>query len=214
MLVVVAVVIALVAGNRRPRSFAPAARWRASRPRCCPPPAETCFSTRPKAKRDAEVTRREAGIEGPRAGDQAPALISKRKLRRASRRSRKRSKRARDREKKTTIDRKAQRADPPGAGPCPTVKSTSGSCRRKMKETEGWAPPRARADRRPIDERGRRVQRILDDSQEQVRHEARGPAFARWRGGKAATEAKRRARNLVADALQRVAASAAAEGRR
>jgi len=56
---------------------------------------------------------------------------------------------------------------------------------------------------------GEARQRILDDSQEQVRHELAGRV--RQMEAVAATEAKRRARNLVADALQRVAASAAAE---
>jgi ribonucrease Y len=52
-------------------------------------------------------------------------------------------------------------------------------------------------------------QRILADSEEEVRHELAGRV--RQLEAEAATEAKRRARNLVADALQRVAASAAAE---
>ncbi|HEX4677869.1 MAG TPA: ribonuclease Y [Gaiellaceae bacterium] len=56
---------------------------------------------------------------------------------------------------------------------------------------------------------GEARQRILDESQEQVRHELAGRV--RQMEAEAATESKRRARNLVADALQRVAASAAAE---
>jgi ribonucrease Y len=52
-------------------------------------------------------------------------------------------------------------------------------------------------------------QRILQQSEEEVRHELAGRV--RQLEEEAATEAKRRARNLVADALQRVAASAAAE---
>ncbi len=56
---------------------------------------------------------------------------------------------------------------------------------------------------------GEARKRILDESQEQVRHELAGRV--RQMEEEAATEAKRRARNLVADALQRVAASAAAE---
>jgi ribonuclease Y len=51
--------------------------------------------------------------------------------------------------------------------------------------------------------------RILAESEEQVRHELAGRV--RRMEEEAASEAKRRARNLVADALQRVAASAAAE---
>jgi len=50
---------------------------------------------------------------------------------------------------------------------------------------------------------------ILAKAEEQVRHELAGRV--RQMEEQAATEAKRRARNLVADALQRVAASAAAE---
>ena len=56
---------------------------------------------------------------------------------------------------------------------------------------------------------GEARQKILSESQEQVRHELAGRV--RQMEEEAATEAKRRARNLVADALQRVAASAAAE---
>ncbi|HZU20990.1 MAG TPA: ribonuclease Y [Gaiellaceae bacterium] len=56
---------------------------------------------------------------------------------------------------------------------------------------------------------GEARQRILAQSEEEVRHELAGRV--RQMEEEAATEAKRRARNLVADALQRVAASAAAE---
>jgi ribonucrease Y len=56
---------------------------------------------------------------------------------------------------------------------------------------------------------GEARQRILTESEEEVRHELAGRV--RQLEEEAATEAKRRARNLVADALQRVAASAAAE---
>jgi ribonucrease Y len=56
---------------------------------------------------------------------------------------------------------------------------------------------------------GEAKQRILAQSEEQVRHELAGRV--RQMEEEAATEAKRRARNLVADALQRVASSAAAE---
>ncbi len=56
---------------------------------------------------------------------------------------------------------------------------------------------------------GEARQRILAESEEQVRHELAGRV--RQLEEEAQTEAKRRARNLVADALQRVAASAAAE---
>ncbi len=56
---------------------------------------------------------------------------------------------------------------------------------------------------------GEARQRILADSEEQVRHELAGRV--RQLEEEAQVEAKRRARNLVADALQRVAASAAAE---
>jgi ribonuclease Y len=56
---------------------------------------------------------------------------------------------------------------------------------------------------------GEARQRILAQSEEEVRHELAGRV--RQLEEEAAAEAKRRARNLVADALQRVAASAAAE---
>jgi ribonucrease Y len=56
---------------------------------------------------------------------------------------------------------------------------------------------------------GEARQRILVDSEEQVRHELAGRV--RQMEEEAATESKRRARNLIADALQRVAASATAE---
>jgi ribonuclease Y len=51
--------------------------------------------------------------------------------------------------------------------------------------------------------------KMLAESEEEVRHQLAGRV--RQMEEEAATEAKRRARNLVADALQRVAASAAAE---
>jgi ribonuclease Y len=56
---------------------------------------------------------------------------------------------------------------------------------------------------------GEAQRRVLEESEEQVRHELAGRV--RRMEEEAAGEAKRRARNLVADALQRVAASAAAE---
>jgi ribonuclease Y len=56
---------------------------------------------------------------------------------------------------------------------------------------------------------GEAQKRILAESEELVRHELAGRV--RQLEEEAASEAKRRARNLVADALQRVAASAAAE---
>ncbi|HTR33566.1 MAG TPA: ribonuclease Y [Gaiellaceae bacterium] len=56
---------------------------------------------------------------------------------------------------------------------------------------------------------GEARQRILAESEEEVRHELAGRV--RQLEEEAASESKRRARNLVADALQRVAASAAAE---
>ena len=56
---------------------------------------------------------------------------------------------------------------------------------------------------------GEAQKRILAESEAQVRHELAGRV--RQLEEEAASEAKRRARNLVADALQRVAASAAAE---
>src|SRR5579884_2762737 len=52
-------------------------------------------------------------------------------------------------------------------------------------------------------------ERVLAESEEEVRHELAGRV--RQLEEEAANEAKRRARNLVAEALQRVAASAAAE---
>ena len=56
---------------------------------------------------------------------------------------------------------------------------------------------------------GEARQKILEQSEEQVRHELAGRV--RQLEEEAQAESKRRARNLVADALQRVAASAAAE---
>jgi ribonuclease Y len=56
---------------------------------------------------------------------------------------------------------------------------------------------------------GEARQRLLSESEEDIRHVLAGRV--RQLEEEAATEAKRRARNLVADALQRVAASAAAE---
>jgi ribonuclease Y len=68
--------------------------------------------------------------------------------------------------------------------------------RRELEQLAGLTAGEARA-------------RILRESEDEVRHELAGRV--RRLEQEAATEAKRRARNLVADALQRVAASAAAE---
>ncbi len=68
--------------------------------------------------------------------------------------------------------------------------------RRELEQLAGMTAGEARA-------------RILRESEDEVRHELAGRV--RRLEQEAASEAKRRARNLVADALQRVAASAAAE---
>jgi len=76
-----------------------------------------------------------------------------------------------------------------------------------MKELKGRQ--RAELERIAGMTAGEARQRILEQSEEEVRHELAGRV--RQLEEEAASEAKRRARNLVADALQRVAASAAAE---
>jgi ribonuclease Y len=77
----------------------------------------------------------------------------------------------------------------------------------EMKELK--ARERAELERIAAMTTGEARQRILAESEEEVRHELAGRV--RQLEEEAATEARRRARNLVADALQRVAASAAAE---
>jgi ribonucrease Y len=156
-----------------------------------------------EAKRDAEVTRREAGIE---AREQAIKLRAELEAELRERRDEVVKIEERVIAKEDDIDRKLTELIRREQGVSDRevhlrqlqedMKELKDSHRRELERIAGMTSGEAR-------------QRILDDSQEQVRHELAGRV--RQMEEEAATEAKRRARNLVADALQRVAASAAAE---
>src|SRR6476661_9011838 len=156
-----------------------------------------------EAKRDAEVTRREAGIE---SREQAIKLRGELEAELRERRDAVMKIEERVLAKEDDVDRKLTELIRREQGVSDRevhlrqlqedMKELKDTHRRELERIAGMTSGEAR-------------QRILDDSQEQVRHELAGRV--RQMEEEAATEAKRRARNLVADALQRVAASAAAE---
>jgi ribonuclease Y len=156
-----------------------------------------------EGKRDAEVTRREAGIE---VREQAVKLRADLEAELRERRDEVVKIEERVIAKEDDIDRKLTELIRREQGVSDRevhlrqlqedMKELKDSHKRELERIAGMTSGEAR-------------QRILDESQEQVRHELAGRV--RQMEEEAATEAKRRARNLVADALQRVAASAAAE---
>jgi len=156
-----------------------------------------------EGKRDAEVTRREAGIE---VREHAVKLRADLEAELRERRDEVVKIEERVIAKEDDIDRKLTDLIRREQGVSDRevhlrqlqedMKELKDSHRRELERIAGMTSGEAR-------------QRILDESQEQVRHELAGRV--RQMEEEAATEAKRRARNLVADALQRVAASAAAE---
>ena len=155
------------------------------------------------ANRDAEATRREAAIE---AREQAIKLRSDVDTELRERRDEVVKIEERVLAKEDDIDRKLTELMRREQGVADRevhlrqlqedMKTLKDGQRRELEQIAGMTAGEAR-------------QRILDESQEEVRHELAGRV--RQLEAEAATEAKRRARNLVADALQRVAASAAAE---
>ena len=156
-----------------------------------------------EARVDAEATRREAGIE---AREQAVRLRGDLEAELRGRRDEVVKVEERVLGKEETLDQKLIELTRREQGVADRevhlktlqdeLKLTHDGQRRELERIAGMTTGQAR-------------QRMLDDSQEQVRHELAGRV--RQMEEEAATEAKRRARNLVADALQRVAASAAAE---
>ncbi|HEV7640111.1 MAG TPA: ribonuclease Y [Gaiellaceae bacterium] len=156
-----------------------------------------------EATRDAEVMRREGGIE---AREQAVKLRAELEAELRERRDQVVKIEERVISKEDDIDRKLTELIRREQGVADRevhlrqlqeeMKELKDAHRRELERIAGMTSGEAR-------------QRILDESQEQVRHELAGRV--RQMEAEAATESKRRARNLVADALQRVAASAAAE---
>ncbi|MFL5926123.1 MAG: ribonuclease Y [Gaiellaceae bacterium] len=156
-----------------------------------------------QARRDAEATRREAAIE---SREHAVRLRSDVEAELRERRDEVVKIEERVLAKEDDIDRKLTELMRREQGVADRevhlrqlqedMKELRESHRRELERIAGMTSGEAR-------------QRILDESEEQVRHELAGRV--RQLEAEAATEAKRRARNLVADALQRVAASAAAE---
>ena len=156
-----------------------------------------------EARRDAEVTRREAGIE---AREQAIKLRAELEAELRERRDQVVKVEERVIAKEDDVDRKLSEL----------VRREQGVSDREvhLRQLQEDMKELKDAHKRELERiagmtSGEAQKRILDDSQEQVRHELAGRV--RQMEEEAATEAKRRARNLVADALQRVAASAAAE---
>ena len=200
MLVVVAVVIGLAAGAVGTLLVLRAARGLAPRSRA-PRRAQLLLD---EARRDAEATRREAADRGARAGGQDPHRARGGAARAARRGAEDRGARAREGGRHR---REAHRADPSRAGrrrPRGPPQAAAGGHEAPQGRSSGASSSGSPAmtTRRGAAADPRRVA-------------GAGPARARGRvrqmEEEAATEAKRRARNLVADALQRVAASAAAE---
>ncbi|HST16038.1 MAG TPA: ribonuclease Y [Gaiellaceae bacterium] len=156
-----------------------------------------------EARRDADATRREAQIEAREQGVKVRADLEA-ELR--GRRDDVVKIEERVLQKEDEIDRKLSELSRREQGVADReihlkelqegLKQTSDRQRRELERISKMTTGEAR-------------QRILEDSEEQVRHELAGRV--RQLEEEAAGEAKRRARNLVADALQRVAASAAAE---
>src|SRR6476469_7388121 len=156
-----------------------------------------------EAKRDAEVMRREAGIE---AREQAIKVRAELETELRERRDEVVKIEERVIAKEDDIDRKLTEL----------IRREQGVSDREvhLRQLQEEMKELKDAHRRELERiagmtSGEAKRRILDESQEQVRHELAGRV--RQMEEEAATEAKRRARNLVADALQRVAASAAAE---
>jgi ribonuclease Y len=156
-----------------------------------------------EARRDADATRREAQIE---ARERAVKLRSELESELRERRDDVVKIEERVIQKEDEIDRKLDELSRREQGVADreihlkelqdTLKQTNERQRRELERVAKMTTGEAR-------------QRILVESEEKVRHELAGRV--RQLEEEAASEAKRRARNLVADALQRVAASAAAE---
>jgi ribonuclease Y len=198
MLVALAIVIGLAAGAAGAVAwlrFAAGSRLEASR--------RTRTLLLEEARRDADATRREAQIE---ARERAVKLRADLESELRERRDDVVKIEERVIQKEDEIDRKLEELSRREQGVADreihlkelqeTLKQTNERQRRELERVAKMTTGEAR-------------QRILAESEDQVRHELAGRV--RQLEEEAASEAKRRARNLVADALQRVAASAAAE---
>jgi ribonuclease Y len=156
-----------------------------------------------EARREAEATRREAQIE---AREQAVKVRAELEHELRERRDEVVKIEERVLAKEEDIDRKLTELSRREQGIADReihlkelqeeLKEMRASHRRELERVAGLTTGEAR-------------RQILERSEDEVRHELAGRV--RQLEEEAATEAKRRARNLVADALQRVAASAAAE---
>ncbi len=156
-----------------------------------------------EARRDAEATRREAAVD---AREEAVKLRSELETELRQRRDAVMKIEERVIAKEDDIDRKLTELVRREQGVADReihlrqlqeeLKQVKVDHRRELERIAGMTTGEAR-------------RRILEQSEEEVRHELAGRV--RQLEEEAASEAKRRARNLVADALQRVAASAAAE---
>jgi ribonucrease Y len=156
-----------------------------------------------EARRDAESTRREAAIE---AREQAIKLRAELETELRERRDSVMKIEERVLTKEDDIDRKLTELARREQG----VADREVHLRQLQEEIKGLKErERSELERIAKMTAVEARQKILEQSEEQVRHELAGRV--RQLEEEAATEAKRRARNLVADALQRVAASAAAE---
>jgi ribonuclease Y len=198
MLVVVAVVVALVAGaagTLLTLRLLGGSRLEAAR--------RTRAMVLDDARREADATRREAAIE---AREQAIKVRHDLEAELRSRRDEVVKIEERVIAKEDDIDRKLTELMRRDQGISDRevhlrqlqdeMKELKDGHRRELERIAGMTSGEAR-------------QKILEESQEEVRHELAGRV--RQMEEEAAVEAKRRARNLVADALQRVAASAASE---
>src|SRR3954469_12463169 len=156
-----------------------------------------------EARRDAEVTRREAAIE---AREQAIKLRTEVEAQLRERRDEVVKIEERVLAKEDDIDGKLKDLTRREQG----VADREVHLRQLQEEMkEPKLRHRAELERIAGMTSGEARQRILATSEEEVRHELAGRV--RQMEEEARTEAKRRARNLVADALQRVAASHASE---
>jgi len=156
-----------------------------------------------EARREADATRREAQIE---AREQAVKLRSELEEELRARRDGAVKIEERVLAKEEDVDRKLEELTRREQG----VSDREVHLKQLQEEMKGvLGQQRQELERISRMTIGEARQRLLVESEEDVRHVLAGRV--RQLEEEAATEAKRRARNLVADALQRVAASAAAE---
>jgi ribonuclease Y len=156
-----------------------------------------------EARRDADATRRESAIE---AREQAIKLRTEVETELRSRRDEVVKIEERIVSKEEEVDRKLDELARREQGVSDREVHTK-QLQEELKELKD--SERGELERISAMTTGEARRRILEQSEEEVRHELAGRI--RQLEEEAAHEAKRRARNLVADALQRVAASAAQE---